>query len=173
MVLKPDYADAHNNLGNLLELQGNTDDAIAHYARAVALNPNHAEAHNNLGNIFRQRGEFDQALEHYDRAIRIAPANAEIHFHRAEIKTFHAGDADLAALEAMARGDDLPAKKAPYVHFAAAKALEDIGDYAQAFEHLRKGNTLKRRQIHYNEKSVAKLFERTCAAFDRGLFDRH
>jgi tetratricopeptide (TPR) repeat protein len=159
-ALNANYAEAHNNLGNLLEAQDNSVEAMAHYERAIAINPRHAEAHNNLGNICREHGQFDDALAHYGRAIAIAPANAEAHFHRAEIRTFHPGDTSLVALEAMAGRDDLPANKAMFIHFALAKALEDCGDFGRAFEHLRKGNTIKRRQIHYDEPAVIRNFRR-------------
>jgi tetratricopeptide (TPR) repeat protein len=155
VALEPNNADAHNNLGSLL-----ADEGTAHYRRAIAINPNHAEAHNNLGNTLREQGKFDDALTHYERAIEIAPAKAEAHFHRAEIKTFHPGDREMAALEALSVSSDLPANKAPYIHFALAKALEDCGDFDGAFEHLRKGNTLKRSQIHYDEPAVARNFQR-------------
>ncbi len=159
-ALNANYAEAHNNLGNLLEAQDNSVEAMAHYERAIAINPRHAEAHNNLGNICREHGQFDDALAHYGRAIAIAPANAEAHFHRAEIRAFHPGDTSLVALEAMAGRDDLPANKAMFIHFALAKALEDCGDFGRAFEHLRKGNTIKRRQIHYDEPAVIRNFRR-------------
>jgi tetratricopeptide (TPR) repeat protein len=149
LALKPDNADAHNNLGNLLG-------SMTHYKRAIAINPNHAEAHNNLGNMLREQGDFDEAMVHYNRAIAVAPANAEAHFHRAEIKTFHSEDSDLAALEALALRDNAPA----FIHFALGKALEDCGDFGRAFEHLRKGNDLKRRQIDYDEPAVARNFQR-------------
>lgn len=170
LVIQPGNADAHNNLGTLLEAQGDSDQAMAHYRRATAIKPRHAEAHNNLGNLFREQGKFPEAIAHYERAISIAPGKAEAHFHRAEIKTFHAEDADLAPLEALAR-NNLPANKAPYIHFALAKAFEDTGDCSRAFEHLRKGNTLKRGQIDYNEKSVANLFESISNAFSTSLLD--
>jgi len=172
LALKPDYADAHNNLGNLLAEQGNPDAAAVHYGRALANNPDHAEAHNNLGNVLKEQGKFEDALRHYGRAIAVRPDYAEVHYNRAEIKTFHRGDADLAALEALARKDDLAVDKRPHVHFALAKALEDSGDYLRAFAHLRQGNALKRAQINYDEKSVVQLFQRTFNVFDRALFDR-
>lgn len=164
LALKPDYADAHNNLGNLLE-------SPAHYLKAIAIDPNHAEAHNNLGNMLRERGNFDEAMVHYERAIAIAPANAEAHLHRAEIKTFHSGEADLAALEALAGRDDVQASKPPSIHFALAKALEDCGDYGRAFEHLRKGNDWKRSQIHYDEPAVAGTFRRIAGERFQGESD--
>jgi tetratricopeptide (TPR) repeat protein len=171
LILKPDYADAHNNLGNWFASQGKPDDAITHYQRAAAINPDHAEAQNNLGNVFLEQGKFESAMAHYDRAIAIKPANTRAHYHRAEIKTFHPGDADLELLEALAGRHDLPANRAPFIHFALAKALEDCGDYRRAFEHLRKGNDLKRAQIQFDEKAVAKAFRRTATVFGRSLLD--
>ena len=48
LELKPDYAEAHNNLGNALNDQGKLDEAVACYRRALELKPDYAEAHNNL-----------------------------------------------------------------------------------------------------------------------------
>jgi len=172
LALKPDYADAHNNLGFALDKQGRTGDAVAHYERALAINPDHPETHNNLGNIRKEQGKFSDALAHYSRAIAIRPDFALAHFNRAEIKTFHHGDADLTALETLAGREGLSEDKETYVQFALAKALEDCGSYVHAFEHLRQGNALKRRQIVYDETSYLKPFQRISALFDSSLFDR-
>jgi tetratricopeptide (TPR) repeat protein len=172
LVLKPDFASAHNNLGSALEKQDRTDQAVAHFERALFLQPGHASTHNNMGNICKARGEFEDAMAHYQRAIASKPDYAEAHFNRAEIKSFQPGDADLLALEALAARDDLSADKALYIHFALAKALDDVGDYVRAFEHLRRGNALKRRQIDCREIDALKLFERIAAIFDRAILDR-
>jgi tetratricopeptide (TPR) repeat protein len=172
LFLKPDYADAHINLAVALAAQGRLDEAVEHYERALVIDSNHAEAHNDLGNILQAQGKFDDALTHYGRAIAIRPAYPEAHLNRAEIKSFHPGDADLTALEALAGKDDSPVSKSPAIHFALAKALDDCGDCGRAFEHLRKGNALKRAHINYDEQGFIKLFERTSRVFDRSLFDR-
>ncbi len=172
LILKPDWAYAHNNLASALTVLSKTAEALAHYERALALYPAYANAHNNLGNVFKELGRFDEAMAYYDQAIAINPDYAEAHLNRAEIKSFERGDADLAALEALAASDDLSADKAPYVLFALAKALDDIGDYDRAFEHLRQGNTLKRRQVDYEEEGVLKVFQRISCIFNRDLLDR-
>ena len=48
LELKPDFAEAHSNLGNALKDQGKLDEAIACYRRALELKPDYAEAHSNL-----------------------------------------------------------------------------------------------------------------------------
>jgi tetratricopeptide (TPR) repeat protein len=175
LVLKPDYPSAHNNLGNALLRQDKMDEAQAHFERAVALKPDYPNACNNLGNVFKELGRFNDAMAQYDRAIAIRPDYAEAHLNRSEIKSFQAGDSDLAALKELAGRDDSPcglsADKAVYIHFALAKALDDVGDYEGAFEHLRAGNALKRARIQYHEKPVLELFRRIATAFHRGLFD--
>ena len=171
LELNPGDANAHNNLGVALIAEGNTGEAMAHYRRALAINPDHAEALNNLGNAFKAEGSFRDALTHYGRAIAVRPHYPEPHFNRSEIKHFHRGDADLAALEALVESSKLSAGKKTYIHFALAKALDDTGDYIRAFEHLRTGNALKRGQIHYDEAALLTFFERTAAVFDGKLFD--
>jgi len=172
LALDPAHATAHNNLGNIRKSQGHFDAALAHFQRALALDPEHAGVLTNLASIWKERGEFAAALDHYDRAIAIRPDYAEAHFHRAELRHFQPGDAELAALEALAAKQEAAGSPSPFIHFALAKALEDCGDYARAFEHFRKGNDLRRRQIQYNEPLTLNIFERTRKTFDRGSLKR-
>ena len=54
IAIKPDYAEAHNNLGATLQELGRLDMAVKNYEKALAIKPDYAEAHNNLGNILRE-----------------------------------------------------------------------------------------------------------------------
>ena len=42
--IKPDFAEAHSNLGNALKDQGKLDEAIAAYRQAIGIKPDYAEA---------------------------------------------------------------------------------------------------------------------------------
>jgi tetratricopeptide (TPR) repeat protein len=172
LALDPHAVDVLINLGTAVATQGRIDDAIAHYGRALDINPDNAKAHNGLGNIFKILGKFDDAMAHFERSIAIEPDYAEPHISRAEMKSFHPGDPDLAALERLAGMDVFSANNAPIIHFVLARAFEDCGDYARAFEHLRKGNDLKRRQIRYDEQATIKQFRRISTVFNGSLFDR-
>jgi tetratricopeptide (TPR) repeat protein len=68
---------AHYNLGIVLGEQGETDQAIDHYRRAVALRPDYAEAHYNLGRLLVEQNQLDDAIAHYERAAAINPSDAE------------------------------------------------------------------------------------------------
>ena len=173
LILDPESPNAHNNLGFACAAQGRIDDAMAHYKQELARAPHHAGALNNSGLILKEQGRFDEATACYEQAMAARPDFAEAHFNRAEIETFHPGDPNLAALEVLASRNDLSANQAIYINFALAKALEDTQDYARSFEHLRKGNSLKRRQIKYNEASVLETMRRISTVFDGDLLARH
>ena len=56
LELKPDYAEAHTNLGAAFMDQGKLEEAVACCRRALELKPDLAAAHNNLGLPSSTRG---------------------------------------------------------------------------------------------------------------------
>jgi tetratricopeptide (TPR) repeat protein len=79
--LKPDYAEAHVNLGDALErTPGRLNDAIAQYEEALRLRPDVAEARNNLANALAATpGRLPEAVTQYEEALRLRPDFAEAH----------------------------------------------------------------------------------------------
>ncbi|MEK9968971.1 MAG: tetratricopeptide repeat protein [Ferrovibrio sp.] len=73
ITLNPAQPLYHNNLGELLRLQGQTDLAMASLDEAIRLNPNYAEAHSNRGNLLRQLGRGDEATIEYRTALKLKP----------------------------------------------------------------------------------------------------
>ena len=49
--LKPDYVEAHCNLGVALEQAGRLQDAIGHYEQALQIKPDCAQARNALARL--------------------------------------------------------------------------------------------------------------------------
>ncbi len=75
--MKPDYAEAHNNLGSLLQELGRLNEAEASYSQATALLPDYAEAHYNLGVTLQELGRLEIAEASYNHAIALKPDLAE------------------------------------------------------------------------------------------------
>ena len=71
LQLKPDIAEAHNNLGVVLAKIGKLDEAVEHYQEALQIRPDYAEARINLGNALRTLGKLDEAIEHYQKVLQI------------------------------------------------------------------------------------------------------
>jgi len=75
--LKPDFPDAHNNMGVALREQGRLTEAVACYRRAVNLKPDYPDAHSNLGAALQAQGRLDEAVACYQRAINLKPDFAD------------------------------------------------------------------------------------------------
>lgn len=146
LLLRPRFAEAHDNRGLLLQEMRRHAEALASYETAVTLAPESASAWFNRGNTLRSLGRFEEALASYRRALALAPGDARAHHNRGVVlammerhtEALAAYDAALAlapdravthcnrggTLNALKRHDDALAS------FAAALALAP--DYAEA-----------------------------------------
>jgi len=77
--IKPDYAEAHKNLGIVLKDLGRLDESVESLKRALAIDSHYVDAHYNLANIFKEKGQFDNAIKSYENAIAINPSFADAH----------------------------------------------------------------------------------------------
>ncbi len=71
---EPDAVVAHVDLGVVLDLKGQTAEAIAHYQRALAIDPHYVEAYTNLGNALKHLGRTDEAIAQYKKALEVDPS---------------------------------------------------------------------------------------------------
>jgi tetratricopeptide (TPR) repeat protein len=125
------------------------------YRRAVSLKPDFADAHNNLGGTLKYLGRFIDARQSVEKALQLSPRDARSFLNLTELKRFCADDPDLAKMEKLAQSiKTLPVNQQIDLHFALAKAYEDVGRYDDAFQRLLTGNALKRRQIQYHEAAA-------------------
>jgi tetratricopeptide (TPR) repeat protein len=67
--IRPDFAEACNNLGLTLSDLGKKDEAVAAFRKAIELSPDAPEAYNNLGCLYRIRKDYQQAVELFNQAI--------------------------------------------------------------------------------------------------------
>lgn len=58
-----------------LQLQGQTDEALAEFEKAIERNPKLTTAYMGAGDIYRQRGDFDTAQQRYGAAAKVEPRN--------------------------------------------------------------------------------------------------
>ena len=94
--LKPDYAEAQNNLGLALHAIGSTQQAIEHFGEAVRLKPNYSEAYNNLGNGLLSSGQESEAIQCYRQALLAQPNYPQAH-HNLGLALLRAGRVEDAA----------------------------------------------------------------------------
>lgn len=66
------------NPGEWENLQGNIEEALQSFKKAVEINPNLASVHNNLGVCYWQREEFENAIDHFQKALELDPDDSDI-----------------------------------------------------------------------------------------------
>lgn len=82
--LKPDYSEAHNDLGKLYFNMGQYDSAIESFNRALA-NPLYESPSfplYNMGRAYYMKGDYMMALAKYDEAVAREPNTPHHAFHR-------------------------------------------------------------------------------------------
>ena len=81
LKIKPEDAQTHDHLGQVLQAQGMVEDAIRHYRQALEIRPVYAETHSNLATALIQQGHTEEAIDHYGRALKIKPDLLEAHYN--------------------------------------------------------------------------------------------
>ena len=74
----PDVPGAFANLGFLLSMKDDQENAVIALKRAIELDPNNPEAYNLLGVLYRKSGRFQEALEVYQRGLAVAPKHKNL-----------------------------------------------------------------------------------------------
>jgi len=79
IAARPDFAEAHYNLGNALRGLGRHEEALAEFRRAAVLRPDLVQAHHNIGSTLLSLGRLEEAMEACRRVLELAPEAPEAH----------------------------------------------------------------------------------------------
>lgn len=85
VAAKPDFPEAHFNLGNALFQMDCYDEAMASYDHALHLRPTYGDAYLNKGVTLRQLNHLDEAETQDRRALELMPGNPEAHFNLSQV----------------------------------------------------------------------------------------
>ena len=81
--------------GTAFREQGEPDQAVTHYRRALALNPDNTGAHNNLGITLRAQGQLEEAVRELRATLSLASDDPVAHYNLGNV-LFDQGKADEA-----------------------------------------------------------------------------
>lgn len=130
-------AQHHSQLGDDLADQGDYDEAMAEYHKALLLTPKDSDLRTRIGSLFERKGDLVGAELQYREAIQISPDNAEAHFELGVIlwqkKDF--GGAISEYREAVKLKPDDPEKHKALggVLYATGAKVEALEEFRQAY----------------------------------------
>ncbi len=158
LSLKPDYAEAYNNIANALKEQDKLDEAIQAYKKALFIKSDYAEAFNNMGVILQDQGKLGEATEAYSRAISLESEYSEAHRNLSSIKNYSEADEQFIKVQELYKREDLSENSRCNLNFTLAKMYEDLGELDKTFSHLAKGNALRKKTLKYSINQDTELF---------------
>jgi predicted TPR repeat methyltransferase len=123
IVLNPQVAQYHNNLGSIYQSLKRLDEAGRCICASLALKPDTATAHYNLGVIVGERGEHDKAEACFRQALALQPDFTQAQFNLAILlrRTGKFTEAASYLEEVVAR---LPGNETAQFLLAASKSTE-------------------------------------------------
>ncbi len=80
VALRPQAAETHARLGDLLKTKGDIEGAIDAYQRATSLAPD-PDTYDRLGVALQTRGRVAEAIDALRQAVALGRHQAELHFH--------------------------------------------------------------------------------------------
>ncbi|MCK5514015.1 MAG: tetratricopeptide repeat protein, partial [Deltaproteobacteria bacterium] len=79
LQIKPEYAEAYNNLGLVYKGQGSYDQATKLFAKAIKSKKRYFEAINNIATMYERKGDYDTAIKIFKNLLKRKPDYAEAH----------------------------------------------------------------------------------------------
>ncbi len=128
-AIMPEMPQIDYNRGNLLQLLGGDEDAIAAYNRAVTVEPTNLAAHRELNLLLYKLGRDEEFLRSYDDAIAVMPDKGALHLSKAQMQLI-LGDYEAAAASLQPARDLEPQN--PGVLDLAAQVKARMGAYPEA-----------------------------------------
>ncbi len=178
--LQPAFAEAHSNLGLALRELDRVDEALPSFREALRLQPRYAGGHNNLGYTLETLGKVDEAAAEFRETLHLEPDNAFALASLAGLATaghVALSEQELHHMKQLADRESLVLEDRCRLHFALARWFDKAGSYDEAFEHCRRGNTMRkelnrRRGVVFDPEAHRRLVDRLIAVYSPEFFRR-
>ncbi len=175
--LDPNYAEAHAGLASILRDDGRHQESLAEYQEAIRLKPSLAAAHAGMGRLLEELGRMAEAEAAFREAIRHDSKHAFAYGQLATLQRNKIPDEDVEAMRGLLLDTTQSDSKRSSLHFGLAQVLDARGDYADAAEHLRQANSLRKtdwakRGKGYDPHDHEQFVDRIIATFTPEFFER-
>ena len=152
---------------------GHHEEALAEYEACLAIRPDNAAAWVGLGHLRKTLGHQAEGIAAYREALKLHPDYGEVWWSLANLKTFRFSAEDVAEMERRLSAPGLDEDARVQFLFALAKAREDAGEHARAFETYAEANARQRMRVSHDPVASELMNERIRASFTPALFARH
>jgi len=148
--IAPDSASAWFNLGEALAREAHTQEAVHALQRALERDSAHLSARLSLARAQANLGQVDAAVAGFRDVVRRDPANAEGWFGLSNLNVVRFDAADATQMQRALARPGVAGREYELLAFSHAKALENQGEYAQAFDLFARANASRRQRMKWD-----------------------
>lgn len=158
--LAPEMPEIHLKKGSLLMVANKVEDAISSYEKALELNPEYPQAFSCKSEALQALGKMEESKQAIDQGISINNNLPSLYLTMAKVHKFTETDPHFIKMQELYKNsENMGSAEAAILNFALFKAYQDIKDYKNAFEHLKKGNDFKRSTAPFDKVSQKEHFQ--------------
>jgi tetratricopeptide (TPR) repeat protein len=169
----PDNADYRYMRATALSAAGRLNDALKYCEELIQAEPEHPTFRLALAHALRTAGQQDACIAAFQEALRLEPGLGAAWWGLANLKTYRFSQVELETIRAELDRPKLTREAREYLEFALGKALEDIGEYEQAFGHYVRGNMIIRSENPFDAEGIGRSVAREKSRFAREFFSLH
>jgi tetratricopeptide (TPR) repeat protein len=168
---EPDSVQIDMLYANQNLVVGNFDAALNIYHDRARQAPNNPSIHLTIGHALKTTGRQQEAIDAYTQAYTVKPDFGDAYWSLANLKTYRFADDQIASMQTLEASKSTGLADRYHLCFALGKALEDKGDYANAFDYYERGNRLKREEVGYDWRRITKEIALQIEHCTPALFD--
>jgi len=155
----------------LLAQQRRFEEAEAAYQILIDAHPGDSHAWVHFGDLLKTIGKFSEAIEAYRTAIDLDPTSGLPWWRLGDLKTLAFTSDDANRMRAALLQPSIDPDDEIYLRFALWKALDGDQQFAEGFEHLLRGNALRRTKAPYDAQAARASVLKNEDVFNRRFFD--
>ena len=116
--------------------------------KALEINPDYTLAIYNLANYYEDMGDRLNAIKEFETLIKLEPENSKVLYRLAYVKKFtDISDPLIEKLKKLSTSSAVPRTEMIDINYALGKALDECGQYNEAFSHYKMANHLNKPMI--------------------------
>ena len=148
------------------------NEAKSLYEAVLRQIPGHPDALNNQALLAAAAGQNTQAETAFRALMANHPDYGDPYRNLSVLKRFNStADQDILAMRAALRRDHLSSPNRAALCFALGKALDDCGEYDEAFDYFTQANDERHKAVRFDIDQAARRFEDIEKHFDRAFFE--
>ena len=145
-------------LGKACAAIGKSDEALIKLNQAVVSAPKQAKAWFELGVFQRRIGMSAESRLAFEQVLSLEPQNTNVLMLLGLEHQHSYGDAYFQKINmALAKVQKYPRSSQVEIHYAAAKALEDVAEYPAAFAHFARAGQLQKGLVPWSASGLLKV----------------